>query len=211
LTSEAYGEINYLDAEAPVVGAMIMPVADAASVAPTAAMATCLYTALVTDTGDFRYSNATPRAFAAAARLVEAGARPSEISEGLWGHTPARVIRLTAAILSTLELLAGGHIALITCDRATLERTGAAPSDTENLINIPRGIDGVEVAVLLKDFDSGTVRVSMRSRDRVDVQAVAARFGGGGHRAAAGCSVPGTLAEVRETILAALLHQVEVP
>ncbi|HPS78306.1 MAG TPA: bifunctional oligoribonuclease/PAP phosphatase NrnA [Thermoanaerobaculaceae bacterium] len=211
LTSEAYGEINYLDAEAPAVGEMVLRVADAASVAPTAAMATCLYTALVTDTGDFRYSNATPRAFAAAARLVEAGARPSEISEGLWGHTPARVIRLTAAILSTLELLAGGHIALITCDRATLERTGAAPSDTENLINIPRGIDGVEVAVLLKDFDSGTVRVSMRSRDRVDVQAVAARFGGGGHRAAAGCSVPGTLAEVRETILAALLHQVEVP
>lgn len=211
VTTVPYGEVNYLDPKAPAVGEMLLRMADAAGVVVTPVMATCLYTALVTDTGDFRHSNSTPRAFAAAARLVEAGASPHQIAEGLWGHTPARVIRLKAATLSTLELLAGGRIAMISCDRAMLERTGAGPADTENLINIPRGIDGVEVAVLLKDFNPGAVRVSMRSRDRVDVQAVAARFGGGGHRAAAGCSVPGTLAEARETIVAALLHQVETP
>ena len=206
-----YGEVNYLDPKAPAVGEMLLRVADAAGIVVTPETATCLYTALVTDTGDFRYSNATPRAFVAAARLVEAGACPHAIAEELWGHTPARVIRLKAATLSTLELLAGGRIAMISCDRAMLERTGAAPADTENLINIPRSIDGVEVAVLLKDFKPGSVRVSLRSRDRVDVQAVAARFGGGGHRAAAGCAVPGTLAQARETIVAALLPQVETP
>lgn len=211
VTTVPYGEINYLDPKAPAVGEMLLRVADAAGVVVTPETATCLYTALVTDTGDFRYSNATPRAFAAAARLVEAGARPHAIAEELWGHTPARVIRLKAATLSTLELLAGGRIAMISCDRAMLERTGAAAADTENLINIPRSIDGVEVAVLLKDFKPGSVRVSLRSRDRVDVQAVAARFGGGGHRAAAGCAVPGTLAQARETIVAALLPLVETP
>lgn len=204
LGNVAYGELNYLDPEAPAVGEMLLQVAEAAGATVTPAMATSLYTALVTDTGDFRYSNATPRAFAAAARLVAAGARPSDIAEGLWGHTPARVVRLTAAVLSTLELEAGGRIATVWCDAAMLERTGAIAADTENLVNFPRSIDGVEVAVLFKDFSPGAVRVSLRSRDRVDVQAVARLFGGGGHRAAAGCTVRGTLAAAREAVLAAL-------
>ena len=88
------------------MGEMLLGLAEAAGVPVTPTMATNLYAALVTDTGDFRYSNATPRAFAAAARLVAAGARPNEIAEALWEHNPARVVRLTAAVLSTLELLA---------------------------------------------------------------------------------------------------------
>lgn len=211
VANEAYGQVDFLDPEAPAVGEMLLQVAEAAGVPVTPTMATCLYAALVTDTGDFRYSNATPRAFEAAARLVAAGARPHDIAEGLWGHTPARVVRLTAAILSTLELGAGGRVATVWCDAAMLQRTGAMAADTENIINVPRGIDGVEVAVLLKDFNPGAVRVSMRSRDRVDVQAVAMRFGGGGHRAAAGCTVPGSLAEAREAVLAALLPLLETP
>ncbi|NLH12420.1 MAG: bifunctional oligoribonuclease/PAP phosphatase NrnA, partial [Holophagae bacterium] len=209
VANTAYGQVDYLDPEAPAVGEMLLQIAEAAEVAVTPTMATCLYTALVTDTGDFRYSNATPRAFAAAARLVAAGARPHDIAEGLSGHTPARVVRLTAAILSTLELAADGRLAIVWCDGAMLQRTGAMAADTENIINIPRRIDGVEVAVLLKDFAPGAVRISMRSRDRVDVQAVVKRFGGGGHRAASGCTFSGSLAQAREAILAALLPLLE--
>lgn len=209
VANAAFGEVDFLDPEAPAVGEMLLRVAAAAGVAVTPTMATCLYTALVTDTGDFRYANATPRAFDAAARLVAAGARPHAIAEGLWGHTPARVVRLQAAILSTLELVAGGRIATVWCDAAMLASTGATAADTENIVNVPRGIDGVEVAVLFKDFDAGAVRVSLRSRDRVDVQAVARRFGGGGHRAAAGCTFPGTLAAAREAVLAALVPLLE--
>ncbi|HPW56800.1 MAG: bifunctional oligoribonuclease/PAP phosphatase NrnA [Thermoanaerobaculaceae bacterium] len=211
VANTAYGQVDYLDPEAPAVGEMLLQIAEAAEVAVTPTMATCLYTALVTDTGDFRYSNATPRAFAAAARLVAAGARPHDIAEGLSGHTPARVVRLTAAILSTLELAADGRLAIVWCDGAMLQRTGAMAADTENIINIPRRIDGVEVAVLLKDFAPGAVRISMRSRDRVDVQAVVKRFGGGGHRAASGCTFSGSLAQAREAILAALLPLLEAP
>ena len=204
-----YGEVNVVDEDAPAVGEMVLKMAEIAGVALTGRMATNLYAALVTDTGDFRYSNATPRAFEAGARLVAAGARPAEIAEALWEQNPARVVHLMAAVLSTLELLAGGHLAIITCDRAMLDAAGAHPEDTENLVNIPRAIEGVRVAVFLKALKDGPVRASLRSRAGLDVQAVARMFGGGGHRNAAGCTIPGTLPEARRALLDALLPVVE--
>jgi phosphoesterase RecJ-like protein len=209
LANERYGALDFLDEEAPAVGEMVLAMAEAAGLRPSPAMATCLYTALVTDTGDFRYSNATPRAFAAAARLTAAGAAPHVIAEGLHEHVPARVVRLTAAVLGTLELLAGGRLAMIACDRAMLAAAGAQAQDTESLINIPRAIDGVEVAALIKDFTADGVRVSLRSRGAVDVQAVASRFGGGGHRNAAGCTIALPAAQARAALLAALIPTLE--
>ncbi|MDD5563603.1 MAG: bifunctional oligoribonuclease/PAP phosphatase NrnA [Thermoanaerobaculaceae bacterium] len=209
LENALYGEVNVVDEDAPAVGEMVLAMAETAGIAVTASMATNLYAALVTDTGDFRYSNATPRAFTAAARLVTAGAKPDAIAEALWEHNPARVVRLTAEVLATLELLAGGRLAVIACDRAMLARAGARPEDTENLVNIPRAIDGVRVAVFLKALADGAVRVSLRSRGDVDVQSVARTFGGGGHRNAAGCTLKGGLADARRALLAAVLPVVE--
>ncbi len=211
LDNARYGEVNYLDEDAPAVGEMVLAMAETAGVTVTPSLATNLYAALVTDTGDFRYSNATPRAFEAAARLVAAGARPARIAEGLWEHNPARVVRLTASVLATLELLAGGRLAVISCDRAMLETAGAQPEDTENLINIPRAIDGVRVAAFFKAFTDGAVRVSLRSRGDLDVQAVARGFGGGGHRNAAGCTIKGALADVRRAVLKSLFPVVGSP
>jgi bifunctional oligoribonuclease and PAP phosphatase NrnA len=209
LENARYGVLNYVDDEAPAVGEMILAMAELADATVTETMAASLYTALVTDTGDFRYSNATPRAFSAGARLVEAGARPAEIAEQLWENNPARIVRLTAAVLSTLEVMADGRLAVITCDRAMLEAAGAFPEDTESLVNIPRAIEGVRVAAFFKAFRDGSVRVSLRSRSHVDVQSVARVFGGGGHRNAAGCTIPGTLPEARQALLDALLPVVE--
>jgi phosphoesterase RecJ-like protein len=209
LANERYGALDFVDEESPAVGEMVLAMADAAAVAVSPAMATCLYTALVTDTGDFRYSNATPRAFAAAARLVAAGAAPHVIAEGLHEHVPERVVRLSAAVLSTLELLAGGRLAVVSCDRAMLAAAGARREDTESLINVPRAIDGVEVAVLFKDFSGDGVRISLRSRGAVDVQAVARRFGGGGHRNAAGCTIAMPATQARAALLAALIPTLE--
>jgi bifunctional oligoribonuclease and PAP phosphatase NrnA len=209
LGNEAYGEVNFVDENAPAVGEMVLAMAEAAAVPVSPQMATNLYTALVTDTGDFRYSNASPRAFRAAARLVEAGAAPHRIAGALSDHVPARVVRLTAEVHSTLEILASGRLAVITCDAAMLERTGARPEDTENLISLPRRIEGVEVAVLLKAFWPEMTRVSMRSREHFDVQAVAQRFGGGGHRAAAGCTIEAPLAAARAALLDVLIPQLE--
>jgi bifunctional oligoribonuclease and PAP phosphatase NrnA len=209
LANELYGAVNYVDEGAPAVGEMVLAMAHDAGVAVSPAMATNLYTALVTDTGDFRYSNATPRAFAAAAMLVAAGAEPAAIAESLYEHAPARAVRLMAAVLSTLELHAEGRLALITCDRTTLEGVGARQEDTEGLINYPRAIDGVRVVAFLKSFSDDVVRVSMRSRGRLDVQAVAQRFGGGGHRNASGCTLRGVLADARRVLLDILVPLVE--
>ena len=209
LANERYGALDFVDEEAPAVGELVLAMAAAAGVPVTPPMASCLYTALVTDTGDFRYSNATPRAFVAAARLVAAGAAPHEIAEGLHEHVPERVVRLTAAVLGTLELLAGGRLAVISCDRAMLATAGARPEDTESLINAPRAIDGVEVAVLVKDFSADGVRVSLRSRGVVDVQSVARRFGGGGHRNAAGCTIALPADQARQALLGELVPILE--
>lgn len=209
LENERYGELNYLDEEAPAVGEMVLRMTEAAGVTLTSTMATCLYTALVTDTGDFRYSNATPRAFEAARCMVAAGAMPHLIADALWNQTPSRIVRLTAEVLATLELHAGGRLAVMTCDAGMLARAGARPEDTENLINTPRTIAGVEVAVLFKAFAPGVTRASLRSRGEVDVRGVAARFGGGGHRNAAGCTVASSLREARQALLDSLVPLLE--
>ena len=209
LANERYGEVNVVDEDAPAVGEMLLALVDAAGARLTETMATNLYVALSTDTGDFRYSNATPRAFHAAARLVAAGARPHVIAEAMWESTPARVVRLTAAVLSSLELLHDGRLAVITCDHGTLERTGAEARDTEDLINHARAIGGVRVAAFFKALVPGQVRVSLRSKGTLDVQAVARRFGGGGHPNAAGCTLAGDLAAARAAVLPALGELVE--
>ena len=209
LSNETYGEVNWIDETAPAVGEMVLRLVQAAGVPLGADLATNLYTALVTDTGDFRYANTTPRAFTAATDLVLAGARPHHIAEALWEHVPARVVRLTGAVLQTLEVLAGGRLAVVWCDREMLDRAGAMPEDTENLVNYPRSIDGVEVAVLLKAFAPDSVRVSLRSRGAVDVRLVASAFGGGGHREAAGCTIPMPLTEALKALVKVLIPAVE--
>lgn len=209
LDNPLYGAVNFVDPEAPAVGEMLLAVADAASIPLSKTMATCLYTALVTDTGDFRYSNATSRAFAAAQRLVEAGAEPFAIAEALNNHVPAQVIRLQALVLATLELHAQGQVAVITCTSEMLERAQAGPEDTEDMVNIPRAIDGVKVAVFFKAFTPQAVKVSLRSKGSLNVQKLAASFGGGGHTNAAGLTFPGDLASARDAILPAVISLLE--
>lgn len=210
LDNPHYGTVNFVDPEAPAVGEMLLSLADAAKVPISPSMATCLYTALVTDTGDFRYSNATVRAFTAAARLVAAGAQPAAIAEALSDHVPPRVVRLRALVLASLELLAEGQVAVITCTREMLAQAEARPEDTEDMINLVRGIRGVRVAVFFKAFAPGAVKVSLRSKGSINVQALAARFGGGGHLNAAGLTFSGELSAARDAILPEVVALLEV-
>ena len=199
--NDRYGELNYLDEAAPAVGEMVWRMFGAAGVRPSRAAATAMFMALSTDTGDFRYANATPRAFRAAADMVEAGADPAQVAE--WVHqrrSPASV-RLLGEALRHLELRCDGRIAAITVGPDAFEHSGADPADTDGLINIPRAITGVEIAVFFKQHRSEPVRVSLRSKGAIDVRSVAAELGGGGHTNAAGCSVNSRLKEAREDVL----------
>jgi phosphoesterase RecJ-like protein len=126
------------------------------------------------------------------------------VAEQVCETQSANRLRLLGRVLDSLEVSADGRVACITTMREDLREFASGKDALEGFINYPRSIVGVEVAVSFRDEEGGICRVSFRSKGRVDVSAVAARFGGGGHRNAAGCTVPGTLADVKKRVLEAL-------
>lgn len=207
LGNTLYGEVNYLDLDAPSVGEMVMHVNRHLGVPLDRDIATALYVSLATDTGFFRYSNTTLRAFEAAEELVRAGVDPGQVSLWINESSTAASIKLLGFSLSTLELWHDQRIATLEMTKATLEKAEATPEDAEGIVNYGRNIEGVLVSALFKEADGGT-RVSMRAKPGVDVQAVAARFGGGGHKAASGCFIPLPLAEAKKTLVSILSQAV---
>jgi phosphoesterase RecJ-like protein len=205
LGNTMYGEINYLDIEAPSVGEMVMQLNRNHLRLPLdAETATAFYVSLATDTGFFRYHNTTLRAFQAAEELVRAGAVPGDVS--LWINESASrgAIKLLGLCLTTLELTPDGKIATMVLPRHFFADAGATPEDTEGIVNYGRSIDGVLVSALLKEIDDKTTRVSMRAKPEVDVQVVASMFGGGGHKAASGCTMPMPLNEAKRKLISIL-------
>lgn len=199
-----YGVVNYLDEVSPAVGEMVWRMYGEIGIVPTPAAATNLYTALSTDTGDFKYSNATERAFRTAAEMVDCGAEPAEVAEMVNGNRSEASVRLLGEVLRSLRIEYGGRLAVMTADEEAFRRAQAGPEDTEEIVNIPRSIAGVEVVVFLKQNEPGIVRVSFRSRGTFDVRAVAAGFGGGGHHNAAGCTISGDLEDAERRVTTAL-------
>jgi phosphoesterase RecJ-like protein len=199
-----YGVTNYIDPAAPAVGEMVWQMFAEAGLVPSPAAATNLMVALTTDTGDFRYSNATGRAFRAAAEMVDAGARPSQIANWVHNNRSLASVRLLGEALRTLRIYCDGKLALISADQEAFARAAAGPEDTEEIVNVPRSISGVEAVAYFKQWEPNVVRVSLRSRGDVDVRAVADGFGGGGHVNAAGCTVEGALHEVEAQVASAV-------
>ena len=188
----------YLDATRAATCEIIYDIAREMNVAFDAKTAACLYTGLATDTGFFRFSNATPHTYRAAADLIEAGAQPHVISEAL-EIKPLQVVKDLGEALGQMELFAGGKAAGIFL---TQEQTARMES-TESFIGHIRVIDGVDVAVVLKCKEEALCRVSMRSK-AVDVSRIATQFGGGGHIRAAGCTLKMSFEEAKATIRAAI-------
>ena len=184
-----YGVANWVDTEAPAVAEMVLRLARALEVPVDPATANALYLGLSTDTGSFRFANATPRAFEAAAELVRRGARPEQIAGWLYESRPPGAVRLLGEVLGTLRLHSDERVASVRLELRMFERAGAAPSDSEGLIDYPRSIRGVEAVALFRERPEGDVKVSLRSRGGIDVGAIAGRRGGGGHRNAAGCLI----------------------
>jgi phosphoesterase RecJ-like protein len=204
LGNQLYGAVNWVDSAAPAVGELIYRLARALKLEIDTETATALYLTLVTDTGGFRFANATPQAFEAAAALVREGASPERVSHWLYESQPVAVMRLLAEMLATLELHADGRIALVRLDPAMFERAQATPGDAEGLVDYPRSIAGVEAVLLIRTQPTGAVKVSLRSRGEVDVERIARQFGGGGHKNAAGCVLDGEPAELRDRLLTEL-------
>lgn len=165
-------------------------------------IATNLYTTLLFDTGGFRYANTTPESLEIASSLVAAGAEPWWITKELYESVPYNAMRLLASAYSTLER--EGEMAWITVTQEMLRETGTTSEDTENFVDHPRKIKGVGVAIFFREDTDNICKVSLRSKGGLDVQKIAASFGGGGHAPAAGCSISAPLAEAQEKVLNAV-------
>ena len=200
-SNRRYGDVNYIEPTAAAVGEITARLIDALGVPLDAAMAYGLYTAILTDTGSFQYENTRPETLRLAARLLESGVEPQRVAQSVFEQRPLRVLRLLREALGTLEVGAGGRLAWMTVSRAMMDKVGAHRGDTEGFVNYPRSLAGVEVALLFVEEPDGRVRVSWRSSHEVDVSQLAARFGGGGHARAAGCTLPGPLEKVRVQVL----------
>ena len=205
LGNEMYGEVNYLDIEAPSVGEMILQLNRHHLRLPLdRETAIAMYVSLASDTGFFRYHNTTLRTFEAAEELVRAGVVPGDVS--LWINESASrgSIKLLGLCLTTLEFAADGRIATIELPKRFFIEAGATPEDTEGIVNYGRMIDGVLISALLKEGDENSTRVSLRAKPGPDVQAVASMFGGGGHKAASGCTIPLPLGEAKTKLVSIL-------
>lgn len=168
----------------------------------------CLHAAMVYDTGQFRFTNATSKTLRWAAKLIDLGALPGEAYAIFWESGGAGSVKLLGALMSRLHLECGGRLAWFTLSQQDLERHGVRRDETEEYTSIPRGIRSVEVVAFFSEVEGGRVRVSLRSKGRVEVHGVAQRFGGGGHAFASGARVAGDLEETARAVAQALAEQI---
>lgn len=207
LTSDDFGDLNYVDADAASVGVLVHRILSAMGHPISPPVATALYASVLTDTGSFRYSSTNPEALRVASELVAAGASPWDVSSAIYEQHPVERLRLLREVLGTLYLSDDGRFASITITRDMAERTKADESLTDGFINFARSIRGVEVACQFGEPAPGTDepwRLSFRSRGKVNVARIAERWGGGGHHNAAGAQVAGTLEQVQGEVARAV-------
>jgi bifunctional oligoribonuclease and PAP phosphatase NrnA len=194
---------RYVDPEAAATGELIFELAKGNGWPITQAVAKALYVAILTDTGGFRFSNTRPRTLRIAADLLEAGVDAEEIYLEVYAKAPEGRPRLLADALQTLVVEPQYGLAWVTVPPGSIERHGVSSDDLDGVVEFPRSIEGVRMALLFREIAQGRVKVSLRSVGDVDVAAFAKAYGGGGHTKAAGLSLTGSLAEVQATVLRA--------
>ena len=198
ISNTQFADYLYLNTEAAATAEILCNLVEKLGITPDKDLATCLYTGIYTDCGSFRYANTTPGTMRAAAKLLEYGARPNEISDALGTNTRAN-IEMLGKVLQTLAFYNDGKITTLEINSDLYDKD----VNTDNFISFARYIEGVDVAVLFKAVEPAVTRVSMRSQD-TDVAAIALSFGGGGHVRAAGCTVELPLEQAKAKVLEAI-------
>ena len=204
-----YGAVNWFEAGAAACGEMVFDVIRSLDVPFSREMAMHVYVAILTDTGSFHYSSLSPRTFDICRQVLEAGADPVWIARTVYDSNTIGRIRLSSAVLSTLEIDPTGRLATIRLDREMARATGGSYDDLEGLINEPLTVKAIQAVAFFKEWEPGVYRVSFRSKGEIDVRGVAQQFGGGGHRNAAGCTVDGELAAVCAKVVPLVLAAID--
>ena len=200
ITNTNYAKINCVHPGAAAVGEIIYELIRDLGVEIDVQIATNLYAAIASDCGGFMYANTTVRTFAIAGELVRLGAEHIRINKYLFGTNSMAKIDLMKECLFNLKVHHGGKIAIVTISKEVLERTGATLEECDGIVSIPRSVEGVEVAMLIKETEAGC-KVSMRSEGELDVSVFCKRFGGGGHKRAAGCELNMSIGEASQLMI----------
>jgi phosphoesterase RecJ-like protein len=190
-SAKPFAHVNWIKKDACATGEMVYELIRAAQVPLTPEMATCLYTAVLTDTGSFCFVGTNEHTFALAEELVRAGADPARIAHGVYFANPESKMRLLGEALHTLQRR--GNLMWMHVTQQHMQQSHALEEDCEGLVNYALGIEGIETALFFRELPDHRFRVSLRSKGQIDVACIAEKFGGGGHRCASGCSIAGPL------------------
>ena len=201
LTNDSYADKNLVDATAAATGEIMFRLLSLLEPGINQQIAACLYTAIITDTGNFSYSNTTENTFRTAAELLRCGVDVAQINTRVFRTVSYVKTKLMGLAIERMELLCGGRLGLCGLSNQQMQKLGATGEDTEGIIDVIRDVETVELAVLIRETEDGLCRVSLRSKSSCDVSVLAAGFGGGGHEQAAGMSIPGGLEQAREKVL----------
>lgn len=198
--SEHFTPLHYVDEQASATGVLIYRLLQQGNIPMTQDVAFCIYTAILADTGSFRYSNADAEAFRVAGEMIALGVNPWDAASGLYETQPELRMRLLARALGTLTISACGRYGSVSVTTEMLTETGARAEHTDGFVNYPRSIRGVEVGLFFRQIGPEQFKVGFRSKGRIDVGAISREFGGGGHHNAAGAQLQGDLDTVRRIV-----------
>ena len=209
LGNEMYGAVNWFDGTAASCTEMVADVIDALGVPWTRDIAKHLYLGIATDTGGFRHGPISARTFEVCRRIAETGVEPAAMAREIFDSFGIGRVKLIGEMLSRMDLHHDGRLAVLEFDDELLARCGASIDDTEGLVNLPLGANEVLAVALFKLQSDGSCRVSLRSKPAVDVRGVASKWGGGGHRNAAGATLSGPIGALKSAVIAELEHAVD--
>jgi len=205
ISNPAYGDLNHIDATSPATGQIIYQLITSEGLPLPEETRDSIYVAVSTDTGSFQYSNTTAATYEMAAELVRQGLDVGDINAKVYDSNPYRKIELLRSLLNTLQLENGGKVAHWELPYSVKEEYNLKPEDSEDQIDLIRGIEGVVAAAFFEELEDGKIRVSLRAKDSsINVCDIAQQFGGGGHARAAGIRMPGPITSAREQVLAAI-------
>lgn len=202
-------DIFWLDPERSSVGEMVYEYFERVGYAISPVVAEQLYTAILTDTGRFRFSSTSPRTMQIVGELIRCGADPRKIVDAVYNNFTPEAMKLLGMVLGSIEFFDDDRICILSLTRAMLDESGARPEDSEGFVDHTLHGRGSICGALLKEIDSQTTKASLRSRDTVGVSQIATRYGGGGHHNAAGCVLNQSLIEAKKTVVDALRQAVE--
>lgn len=205
ISNTNFGLYNIIDTNASATAELVYELINKLEITLDRDICECIYTGIVTDTGQFQYSNTTSATHRIVAELINNGVEPAKVYKDIYQNNSISKTKLIGEALNSIELYYNNKIASITLRKELFEQLGAKDEDSDGIINYARDIKGVEVALLFREIEDGKIKISFRSKDFINVNKIAQKFGGGGHKKAAGATAIGDIRNIKDQVIEAVI------